>query len=207
MFTLPNLKYSFDALEPFIDAKTMEIHHGKHHQGYVDKLNKALENYPDLQNKSLEEILSDLDSVPEDIRTAVRNNAGGHYNHSLFWNIMTSQKESVDKMNSKDLLLPIIDESFESFEKFQEEFNKTAMNIFGSGWAWVVLDQNKGLKIISTPNQDCPLSLNMKPIMGLDIWEHAYYLHYQNRRAEYVDAWWNILDWEQVALNYKNSLV
>ncbi|MDA1060435.1 MAG: superoxide dismutase [bacterium] len=191
--TLPDLPYSFDALEPHIDAKTMEIHHGKHHQGYVDKLNAALEKYPDLVEKPLEELLRNLDLVPEDIASAVRNNGGGHYNHSLFWKIMAK-----DATPATGKLKADIENKWESLENFKEEFANAAATRFGSGWAWLSLNQDGELEISSTPNQDNPLMEGKSPIIGLDVWEHAYYLNYQNRRPDYIKAWMdNCLDGEK----------
>ena len=197
MFQLPKLNYSYDALEPYIDAKTMEIHYAKHHQAYVDKLNEAIAKHPELESKTLEELLKNLGSVPEDIRTAVRNHGGGHFNHSLFWQIMAPSDFALGKPNEPMGELKIaIEKEFFSFEKFKELFMKVAVTHFGSGWVWLSQDINNKLMIESLPNQDCPLSKGSKPILCLDLWEHAYYLKYQNRRAEYVEAWWNVVDWE-----------
>ncbi|GIU68158.1 MAG: hypothetical protein KatS3mg001_008 [Candidatus Pacearchaeota archaeon] len=196
MFTLPNLPYVYSALEPFIDAKTMEIHHTKHHQAYIDKLNKALEKYPELQKKSAEELIKNLESIPEDIRTAVRNNAGGHINHSFFWLIL---KKGIKPEGE---IIEAIKRTFGSFEKFQEEFNTKSVNLFGSGWCWLVLNKDKKLEVITTPNQDSPIMLGKKPILGIDLWEHAYYLKYQNRRSEYVNAFWNVINWKVVNENF-----
>lgn len=203
---LPQLPYSYDALEPYIDARTMEIHHSKHHQAYVDKLNMALEKYPDLWEKPVEELLRNLDGVPEDIRTAVRNNGGGHYNHSLFWRWMAPPPSTPPGGGGaggtpSGELLKNIEMTFNSFEKFKEEFTNAAMNRFGSGWAWLVKDGSGGLKVISTANQDNPISEGLTPLLGLDLWEHSYYLKYQNRRAEYIAAWWNVVNWERVFTN------
>jgi len=195
MFTLPKLPYAFDALEPFIDAKTMEIHHGRHHQGYVDKLNKALEKYPKLQKNFAEDLIKSLDVVPEDIRTAVRNNGGGHVNHSFFWLIL---KKGVEP---KGEILKAINKKFKGIDNFKEEFKNKATGLFGSGWCWLILN-NGELEIMTMPNQDNPISQNKTPILGIDVWEHAYYLKYQNRRPEYVDAFFNIINWEQVNENY-----
>lgn len=200
-FELPKLPYSYDALEPHIDARTMEIHHTKHHQGYVDKLNAALEKYPDWQNKSLEEILSALNSVPEDIRTAVRNNAGGHFNHSLFWKIMAGPQAGGGGEPQGDLAGEI-KKTFGDFPKFKENFLSAAAGIFGSGWAWLVAEQGS-LKIVTTPNQDSLITQGLKPILNLDVWEHAYYLKYQNRRPDYIAAWWNVVNWSEVANNWQ----
>jgi superoxide dismutase, Fe-Mn family len=193
---LPPLPYATDALEPYIDRMTMEIHHGKHHGGYVNNLNKALEGHSDLQALSIDQLLVSLDRVPEAIRTAVRNNGGGHWNHSLFWKIM--KKGGGEPSGA---LADAIKSSFGSFAEFKTKFAAAAAGRFGSGWAWVILKDGK-LAIESTPNQDNPLMSGQKAIMGLDVWEHAYYLKYQNRRPEYVEAWWNVVNWEQVASNY-----
>ena len=191
LHTLLKLPYAYDALEPFIDAKTMEIHHGKHHQTYVDKLNKALEKYPELQTKAVEELLKNLESVPEDIRTQVRNHGGGHWNHSFFWQILKKDIEPTGE------ILNIINNDFESFDNFKAEFSNKAVSVFGSGWCWLVLNKGK-LEIVTTANQDSPISQGKIPVLGLDVWEHAYYLKYQNRRQEYIDAFWKIIDWEKV---------
>ncbi len=196
-FELPKLPYDFNALEPYIDARTMEIHYTKHHQGYVNKLNAALEKHPELQGKSIEELLRGLDSVPEDIRTAVRNNGGGHFNHSLFWPVMSPNGGG--KPGGE--LAKAIEGAFGSFDSFKEQFSATAAGVFGSGWAWLVVDGGGALSITSTPNQDSPLSRGLTPILGLDVWEHAYYLKYQNRRPEYIENWWNVVNWDQVAKN------
>lgn len=193
-FELPKLPYSYDALEPYIDARTMEIHYSKHHAGYVNNLNAALEKHPELKNKDVEDLLKDLDNIPNDIRTSVRNNGGGHYNHSIFWTIMGPKVE--EKPFGK--LAEKIDKTFGSFENFKEEFSKAAVSRFGSGWAWLVTDDFGNMSIISTPNQDNPISFGLKPILGLDVWEHAYYLKYQNRRIEYIEAWWNVVNWKEV---------
>ena len=196
-FALPDLPYPFNALEPHIDAKTMEIHHDKHHGTYVTRLNGALEKAPAFQNKSIEDILRSLDSVPTEVRTAVRNHGGGHYNHTLFWKMLSPKgggKPSGD-------LASAIDRSFGSFDGFKEQFTTAASNLFGSGWAWLCADSSGKLSIVSTPNQDNPISQGMKPLLGLDVWEHAYYLKYQNRRPEYIAAFWNVVSWSQVAAN------
>lgn len=196
MFELPELKYKYTDLEPYIDAQTMEIHYSKHHQGYVNNLNKALESHPELLDKSVEELLQELNSLPEDIQTAVRNNGGGHYNHSLFWNIMSPNPQT----QPSDKLLEMINRDFGSIDKLKEEFNNAAAKRFGSGWAWLVQDGEK-LEVISTPNQDSPVSQGKNALIGVDVWEHAYYLKYQNKRGDYVSAWWNVLDWEAVENN------
>jgi len=197
---LPKLSYEYDALEPVIDEATMKIHHTKHHQTYVDKLNAALEKYPDLQPKKVEELLKNLTTIPEDIRTAVKNHGGGHYNHSLFW---TSMKKEGSKFEGK--ITDSINEEFGSFDKFKEEFSKSATALFGSGWTWLVLSEGK-LEIVNTLNQDSPFSQGKIPLLGLDVWEHAYYLKYQNKRAEYVAAWWNVVDWQEVEKRLINKI-
>ena len=197
---IPKLNYEYNALEPFFDAKTMEIHHTKHHQAYVDKLNAALEKYPELQELSVETLLSDnLSKVPEDIKTAVRNNGGGHANHTFFWTLL---KKNTNPLGTA---AEAIIKTFGSIETFKEKFKAAAIGQFGSGWAWLVID-NKELKIISTPNQDSPISKGMIPIIGLDVWEHAYYLAYQNKRPDYIDAFFNVINWEQVEDNYLKSI-
>lgn len=199
LYKLPGLKYPYDALEPYIDARTMEIHYSKHHQAYIDKVNKALEGHPDLAEKSIEALISDLDAVPDDIKTAVRNNGGGHANHSLFWSVIGPDKGG--KPGGK--LAAAIDRDFGSFDSFMERFADAAATRFGSGWAWLVKDNAGKLQVLSTPNQDSPLMDGKLPLLGLDVWEHAYYLKYQNRRPEYIAAFWNIVDWEQVARNFE----
>lgn len=194
VFNLPKLSYSYDALEPIIDAKTMEIHHTKHHQTYVDKLNLALEKYPELQKKKIEELLKDLNKIPEDIRNAVRNHGGGHYNHSLFWEMMTP---NVKDKEAKGKVVDAIVKTFGSIDKFKEQFNSTALNRFGSGWAWVVSNKGK-LEICSTANQDSPISEGKTVLLGLDVWEHSYYLKHQSNRKAYVENWWNVVNWKKV---------
>ncbi|MEB7746667.1 superoxide dismutase [Staphylococcus equorum] len=189
-FELPNLPYGFDALEPHIDQQTMEIHHDKHHNTYVTKLNAAVEG-TDLESKSIEEIVANLDSVPENIQTAVRNNGGGHLNHSLFWELLTPNSEE------KGTVVDKIKEQWGSLDAFKEEFANQAAARFGSGWAWLVVNDGK-LEIVTTPNQDNPLTEGKTPILGLDVWEHAYYLKYQNKRPDYISAFWNVLNWEKV---------
>lgn len=197
-YTLPELPYAYDALEPHIDARTMEIHHTKHHAGYVAKLNAAIEGHPELCEVPLEDLLANLASVPEAIRTAVRNNGGGHLNHSLFWPLMSPQGggEPVGE------LADAIRGEFGSFEKFRELFNAAAASRFGSGWAWLSLNRFGKLVVHSTPNQDSPVMEGYKPVLGLDVWEHAYYLQYQNRRPDYIAAWWNVVNWEQANRNF-----
>jgi len=201
-FTLPPLPYAPDALEPYIDKMTMEIHHGKHHQAYVTNLNKALESAADLANKSLEELLANnCAAVPENIRTAVRNNGGGHANHSKFWTIMAPPDQHSNQPSGK--LADAIKSAFGSFDQFKEKFNAAAASRFGSGWAWLLPGAGGGLEITSTANQDSPLMEGKTPILGLDVWEHAYYLKYQNRRPEYVGAWWNVVNWTEVEKRFK----
>jgi Fe-Mn family superoxide dismutase len=191
--SLPPLPYAFNALEPHIDAKTMEIHHGKHHQAYVTNLNAALDKHPELQSKSIEDLLKGINSVPEDIRTAVRNNGGGHANHTMFWEIMGPGGGGAPSGKVADA----INSAFGGFDKLKEEFKKAAVGRFGSGWAWVI-DNGGKLVVESTANQDSPLMEGKKAVFGIDVWEHAYYLNYQNRRPDYVDAWWNVVNWAAI---------
>ena len=197
-FELPPLPYAEDALEPHIDARTMSIHHDKHHAAYTNNLNNALGDYPDLAAKSIEELLGDLASIPEGIRTAVRNNGGGYANHNLFWSVMSP--DGGDKPVGE--LGAAIAGAFGSFDDFKNAFAKAAMTRFGSGWAWLYVDAGGKLAVTSTANQDSPLMEGGTPIMGLDVWEHAYYLNYQNRRGDYIAAWWNVVDWGAAAANY-----
>jgi len=192
-YSLPPLPYPSDALEPHIDKQTMEIHHGKHHAAYVNNLNAALEKHPELQSKSVDDLLRNINTVPEDIRTAVRNNGGGHSNHTMFWQWMAPKAGGQPSGAIGDA----IKSAFGSFDKFKEEFKKAAVGRFGSGWAWLI-DSGGKLKIESTANQDSPLMEGKKAVLGLDVWEHAYYLKYQNRRPDYVDAWWNVVNWNEV---------
>jgi superoxide dismutase, Fe-Mn family len=201
-FTVPPLPYAFDALEPHIDALTMQIHHDKHHGAYVANLNKAVAEFPALGNKSVEVLVRELDTLPEKARTAVRNQGGGHYNHTLFWQMM---KKNGGGQPSGELL-KAIETRFGSFSGFKDELTKSALGQFGSGWAWLVLGANKQLAVESTGNQDSPLSHNKQPLLGVDVWEHAYYLKYQNRRPEYVAAFFNVINWDWVAERYKNAL-
>jgi superoxide dismutase, Fe-Mn family len=198
---LPKLPYGYDALEPHIDARTMEIHHTKHHQTYINNLNAALEKHPDLQGKSVEDLLKSLNAVPEDIRTAIRNNGGGHLNHTMFWPMMSPNGGGEPKSE----LAGTINSDFGSFANFKDQFAKAATGRFGSGWAWLCIDKGGKLIITSTPNQDNPVSDGLRPVLALDVWEHAYYLKYQNRRADYISAWWNVVNWNQVAKNYANA--
>lgn len=197
-FTLPALPYDFNALAPHIDEETMKIHHGKHHQTYITNLNNAIEPYEELANKSLEDLLSNLDAIPEAARTAVRNNGGGHANHSLFWTILSPNGGG----EPTGELANAVNKKFGSFDAFKEEFAKAAATRFGSGWAWLVVN-NGELEVTSTPNQDTPIMEGKTPILGLDVWEHAYYLNYQNRRPDYINAFWNVVNWDEVANNYQ----
>lgn len=192
MFTLPALPYDFNALEPSINAHIMELHYTKHHQTYLNKLNEAISG-TEWEQKTIEDILKNLDSVPENIRTAVRNHGGGYHNHNLFWENLTPTFQ-----NPSENLQTIISENFESFDNFKTQFNQAATTVFGSGWAWLVQDASGKLQITKTPNQDSPITTHHLPILGLDVWEHAYYLQYENRRPEYIDAFWNIVNWEVV---------
>ena len=197
-FELPKLPYAVDALEPYIDAQTMTIHHDKHHQAYVTNLNGAIEKHPELASKSLEDLLMDLNAVPEDIRGVVRNHGGGTWNHSMFWEIMAPNAGGAPSGE----LAKAIDTAFGSFDAFKAEFEKAANGRFGSGWAWLV-KKGSGLAVVSTANQDNPISDDMTPVLGVDVWEHAYYLKYQNRRPEYVTNWWNVVNWDAAAERYK----
>ena len=197
-FKLPKLGYTYDALEPHIDKMTMEIHHTKHHQTYIDNLNKALEGHKEYQEMKIWELVAKIDSLPEEIKTAVRNNGGGHLNHKIFWKTMSPKGggEPVGEVAKR------IEEDLGGFEKFKEELKKAALGRFGSGWAWLVLNENGKLEITSTPNQDNPISEGKKPLLGIDVWEHAYYLKYQNKRADYIDSWFNVVDWNKVEEKY-----
>lgn len=192
MFTLPELPYAYDALEPHIDAETMKLHHDKHHQTYVDNLNKALESYEDLLNMNIAELLQNLEKVPESVRTKVRNNGGGHYNHSLFWEWMSAEGGAPSTE-----LLESINRDFGSLDEFKQKFAEAAVGRFGSGWVWLTVIEGK-LTISDSPNQDSPIMDGTSPILGLDVWEHAYYLKYQNKRADYVTSWWNVVNWNKV---------
>lgn len=192
---LPALPYAFSDLEPHIDARTMEIHHGKHHNAYIANLNNALEDHPELQTKSIEELLKDLEAVPSAIRGAVQNNGGGHYNHTLFWPSMSANGGGTPSGD----LAAAIDNTFDNFESFKAEFSAAAATRFGSGWAWLSIDGSNKLIVSSTSNQDNPVSDGLTPILGLDVWEHAYYLNYQNLRPGYIAAWWNIVNWDKVS--------
>ena len=199
-FKLPPLPYPTDALEPYIDARTMEIHHDKHHAAYVTNLNKAVADFPDLGQKSVEELLKDLNSLPEKVKTAVRNQGGGHFNHSLFWQMMKKNGGG----EPKGELAGAIEKSFGGFAGFKDKFTETATKVFGSGWAWLIVEGNQ-LKIEAGPNQDSPISQGKTPLLGIDVWEHAYYLKYQNRRPEYIAAWSNVINWEFVSDRYAKA--
>lgn len=198
---LPELPYGYDALEPHIDARTMEIHHSKHHNTYVANLNAALEKHPELADRSAEDLIRDLASVPESIRTAVRNNGGGHVNHTLFWTCMSPDGGGAPSGE----LAGAIDAAFGSFDAFKEQFAKAGATRFGSGWAWLCAGSGK-LTVTSTPNQDNPVSDGLAPVLGLDVWEHAYYLNYQNRRPDYIKAWWEVVNWKQVEKNFSAAV-
>ena len=203
---LLELPYAYDALEPYIDARTMEIHHGKHHAAYVNNLNTALAKHPELDTKSLDELIANLNSVPEDIRTAVRNNGGGHWNHTFFWNVMGNNGGNQPKGD----LASAISKDFGSFDQFQEKFMNAGATRFGSGWAWLVVNGQGSLSVVSTPNQDNPLmdvsEVSGMPILNVDVWEHAYYLKYQNRRPDYLKAFFNVINWDAVSENYAGAL-
>jgi superoxide dismutase, Fe-Mn family len=200
-YSLPALPYAFDALEPYIDARTMEIHHDKHHQAYINNLNKAIAARPELGKQPVETLIQNLSNVPEDIRAAVRNNGGGHANHSLFW--LSLGKNSGAKPAGE--IGKAIDTKFGNYSAFQEQFAKAALGVFGSGWAWLCADANKQLLIESTPNQDSPLTTGRQPLLGIDVWEHAYYLKYQNKRADYISAFYNVINWDAVGDRYRAS--
>ena len=201
-FELPPLPYDYSALEPYIDTQTMQIHHDKHHQAYITNVNNALQGHDQLAAMSVDDLLRNIKQVPESIRTAVQNNAGGHSNHSMFWNIMTPNGGGEPTGN----LASAIQQVFGSFDAFKTAFNDAGTKRFGSGWAWLVLDTNGKLQVISTANQDSPLMSGMYPVMGNDVWEHAYYLKYQNRRPEYLNAWWNVVNWDAIAHRYEQGL-
>ena len=201
MHEVPQLTYPFGALEPHIDARTMEIHYTKHHAAYVTNLNAALDKHPDLHKKSLDDLLKGLNSVPEDIRGAVRNNGGGHLNHSMFWLIMKKGGGGEPKGELGDA----IGKAFGGFAPFKDKLTNAGMTRFGSGWAWLVITKDGKLDVISTPNQDNPVMDGHKPVMGVDVWEHAYYLRYQNKRKDYLDAWWNVVNWDEIAARYAKA--
>lgn len=197
---LPELGYEYNALEPFIDAKTMEIHHTKHHAGYTNKYNIAIEKHPELEGKTPEELVADPSLVPDDIKDAIRNNGGGYLNHKLFWQILKKDVEIPEAFQE------VINKAFGDFSHFKSHFAQVAATVFGSGWAWLVVDENKELKIMHTSNQDNPITLGYTPILGLDVWEHAYYLNYQNKRPEYIEAFFSIVNWEKVNELYQEAL-
>lgn len=205
MYTLPKLSYGYDALEPYIDAKTMEIHYTKHHQTYVDKLNAALEKYPELQAMSVEQLLGAMEKVPAEIKTAVQNHGGGHANHSMWWTILQPKSAEAQPGKPEGKLMAEITEVLGGWDKFTEEFSAAAANRFGSGWAWLVVSSEKKLVVTSTANQDSPLMQGHTPILGLDVWEHAYYLNYQNRRPDYIKAFWNIINWKEVERRFAEA--
>ncbi len=204
MFTLSELPYAYNALEPYIDERTMQIHHDKHHAAYVKNVNDALANLQQFNNTTIQQLMAQLDQVPEAVRTKVRNNGGGHYNHSLFWTVMAPNPGGESPAPSEKFQA-LMGSAFGSLEKFQELFSVAAMARFGSGWVWLVVDSGK-LVIMDTPNQDNPLMETKTPILGLDVWEHAYYLKYQNLRAEYIKAWWNVVNWTEVERRYKEAV-
>jgi Fe-Mn family superoxide dismutase len=200
-FMLPPLPYAYNALEPHIDAETMKFHHDKHHATYVKNLNEAVNKYPELKNRSVEDLVKNFDSLPKDVSTKIRNNGGGHLNHTMFWEIMGPNGGG----EPKGAIAQAINKNFGSFSAFQKEFNDAGKNRFGSGWAWLVMDKNKQLKVISTANQDSPLMEDLFPIMGNDVWEHAYYLKYRNKRDEYLKQWWNVVNWDEVDKRYQKA--
>ncbi|WP_323611281.1 superoxide dismutase [Erysipelothrix enhydrae] len=200
-YKLPELSYDFNALEPQIDAKTMEIHYTKHHQTYITNLNTAIEKHPELEQESLTNLIENLKNVPEDIRTAVQNNGGGHLNHTMFWEFLSPNKGQ----EPGEALMNAINHDFGSFDAFKEAFSNAAKTRFGSGWAWLVMDSNKSLKVVSTANQDNPISEGLTPILGLDVWEHAYYLNYQNRRPDYINGFFEIINWAKVDQLYTEN--
>ena len=199
-YTLPSLGYSYDALEPYIDAKTMEIHYTKHHQAYIDKLNDALQAHPELQKKTLEQLLNLVDTLPPELGTTIKNNGGGHFNHSLLWTLMKKKGGG----EPKGTVAKLIKNKFGSFQECKTQFNEAAKKVFGSGWAWLAINGKGELVGLSTSNQDAIIMAGLQPILGLDVWEHAYYLKYQNRRPDYINAWWNVINWDQVEENYRS---
>ncbi len=201
-FTLPALPYPYDALEPHIDAKTMQIHHTGHHAAYVRNLNAAVAGRPELAGKTVEQLVSNLEALPAEVRTAIRNNGGGHVNHTLFWQIMSGKGGGQPRAE----LARAIEKTFGSYSRFQEEFSRAALGVFGSGWAWLTVDAQRSLRVEATPNQDTPISAGRTPILGIDVWEHAYYLRYQNRRADYVKAFYNVIHWDHVTELYLQAV-
>ena len=202
LYTVPPLPYAYDALEPYIDEETMKLHHDKHHAAYVAKLNEAVNEVPELRKRSLDDMLKNLSTVPAEVRTAIKNNGGGHYNHSFFWLCMSPTGGGEPTSAVKQALV----KQFKSFPAFKEQFSDAAKKVFGSGWAWLCMDLSGGLKIITTANQDTPLARDLLPLLVLDVWEHAYYLKYHNVRPDYISAWWDVVNWKQVGLNYENAL-
>lgn len=200
-YTLPQLPYAYEALEPHFDKATMVVHHQKHHQAYIDNLNKALEAYPQYQSYTLEELLIGLNTLPSDLKTVVQNHGGGHFNHGMFWQILSPDFDQ----KPTSVIAQKIDAAFGSYENFKAAFDKAARTVFGSGWAWLCIDQKDNLVVIASPNQDNPLSQGLRPILGLDVWEHAYYLKFQNRRIDYIDAWWHVINWQEVEIIYKKA--
>lgn len=203
VYKLPDLPYDYSALEPYIDEQTMRLHHDMHHQTYVNNLNAALKDHPGLSELPVEELVGQLNKIPENIRKAVRNSGGGHANHSLFWKLLSPHFDT----NPEGNLREAIDSEFGSFEKFKQQFTEAAMKVFGSGWAWLVKDNAGQLKIMTTANQDSPLSVGLTPVLGIDVWEHAYYLKYQNLRPKYVEAFWHIVNWEEAGKRFDSELV
>jgi Fe-Mn family superoxide dismutase len=201
-FTLPPLPYDYNALEPYIDAETMMFHHDKHHAGYVKKLNEGIAKYPELASKSVEDLLKNINSLPKDLQSTIRNQAGGHLNHTMFWSIMSPNGGG----QPTGAIGEAITKTFGSFEAFQTQFNEAGAKQFGSGWAWLVLDSNKQLQVMGLPNQDSPLMSGMSPIMGNDVWEHAYYLTYRNKRDEYLKNWWNVVNWQEINQRYEAAI-
>jgi superoxide dismutase, Fe-Mn family len=198
MFELPKLKYAYDALEPYIDTKTMEIHHTKHHQTYTNNLNEAIGKHPELSKKTIEELLKDIETLPKDVLTTIKNNAGGYHNHNLFWEVIAPKSS----LKPTGKLADDITKTFGTFDEFKQLFSKTALTRFGSGWSWLVIDQKGKLIVESTANQDSPISKGNYPLLLIDVWEHAYYLKYQNRRSEYIENWWNVVNWDAVEQKY-----
>lgn len=206
VFTLPQLPYGYRALEPYVDAKTMEIHHTKHHQAYIDNLNAALTTHPELRGQTLEKLLTSLDALPEDVRDAVRNNAGGHYNHAMFWQCMMAPDRKGNGWDGGSDFAQALAKKFGSREEFKKKFTAAALSLFGSGWTWLCVDKKGVLTIETTKDQDCPISDGLKPLLCLDEWEHAYYLKYQNRRPDYITAWWNVVNWQYVQQLYDDAV-
>ncbi len=202
MLQLPQLPYAYDALEPYVDAATMEIHYTRHHQAYTTNFNLAIARYPQLENRSVVELLSDLSSIPADVQATIRNNGGGYYNHTLFWEMMTPDSTLAPVGD----LAQAIDREFGGFDAFKAEFSAAALTVFGSGWAWLAVDQDKKLHVVQTFQQDTVIMQNLQPVLGLDVWEHAYYLKYQNKRPDYIAAWWNVVNWNRAEELYQSAL-